>query len=157
MIWTKGAHQSAKFRTLDCSRKISPNLNFDRLLLLKVCKISTKTVQRSYVSWHWRVMQSLKKNQFVIPKLIRIWWILIRALKILKKLQFLHFDLSLWLVTCSLKNDMRNLENFHRSTWKSLWWDLLAKVEKELKIYKEVICHGNEERCKIWREKNFLV
>ena len=40
MIWTKGAHQSAKFQTFDCSRKISPNLYFDRLL--KVYKILAK-------------------------------------------------------------------------------------------------------------------
>ena len=32
MIWTKGAHQSAKFQTFHCSCKISPNLYFDRLL-----------------------------------------------------------------------------------------------------------------------------
>ena len=44
MIWTKGAHQSAKFQTFDCSRKISPNLYFDRLLLLKVYKILAKKV-----------------------------------------------------------------------------------------------------------------
>ena len=50
MIWTKGAHQSAKFQTFDCSREISPNLYFDRLLLLKVYKISAKKVQRIYVS-----------------------------------------------------------------------------------------------------------
>ena len=42
MIWTKGTHQSAKFQTIDCSREISPNLYFDRLLLLKGCKISAK-------------------------------------------------------------------------------------------------------------------
>ena len=38
MIWTKGAQQSAKFQTFDCSHKISPNVHFDRLLLLKVYK-----------------------------------------------------------------------------------------------------------------------
>ena len=38
MIWTKGAHQGAKFQTFDCSREISPNLDFDRLFLLKVYK-----------------------------------------------------------------------------------------------------------------------
>ena len=38
MIWTKGAHQGAKFQTLDCSLEISPNLYFDRLFLLKVYK-----------------------------------------------------------------------------------------------------------------------
>ena len=42
MIWTKGTHQSAKFQTFDCSREISTNLYFDRLLLLKVYKISAK-------------------------------------------------------------------------------------------------------------------
>ena len=40
MIWTKGAHQSAKLQTFDCSRKISPNLYFDRLL--KIYKILAK-------------------------------------------------------------------------------------------------------------------
>ena len=39
MIWTKGAHQSAKFQTFDCSYKISPNLYFDKFL--KVYKISS--------------------------------------------------------------------------------------------------------------------
>ena len=48
MILTKGAHQSAKFKTFHCSHEISPNLHFDRLLLLKVYKISV--VQWSYVS-----------------------------------------------------------------------------------------------------------
>ena len=36
-------------------------------------------------------------------------------------------------VTCSLKNDMKNLANFHQSTQKSQYWDfywvLLSKVE----------------------------
>ena len=36
-------------------------------------------------------------------------------------------------LTCSLKNDMRNLENFHQSTQKCQNWDfnrvLLSKVE----------------------------
>ena len=49
MIFTKGAHRSAKFQTFDCSGEISPNLYFDRLLLLKVYKISAKKVQRSYI------------------------------------------------------------------------------------------------------------
>ena len=40
MIFTKGAHHSAQ--TFDWSGGISPNLYFDRLLLLKVYKVSTK-------------------------------------------------------------------------------------------------------------------
>ena len=68
MIWTKGAHQRAKFQTFDCSRKISPNLYFDRLLLLKVYKILAKKVQRSYVSWPCRVMQSWRKTDVLFHK-----------------------------------------------------------------------------------------
>ena len=42
MIFTKGAHHSAKCQTFDCSVEISPNLYFDMLLLLKVYKASAK-------------------------------------------------------------------------------------------------------------------
>ena len=42
MIFTKEVHHSAKFQTFDCSGEISPNLYFDRLLLLKVYKVSAK-------------------------------------------------------------------------------------------------------------------
>ena len=42
MIFTKGTHHSAKFQTLDCSSETSPNLYFDRLLVLKVYKLSAK-------------------------------------------------------------------------------------------------------------------
>ena len=191
---------------LSPAQQVSPNFYFDRLLLLQAYKISDKKVQRSYVSWYWRVMQNLKKNQFVVSKMTRIWWILIWALKSLKNL---HFDWSLsckvhnvwpkkvlrsylswyWRVmqiwrktaafrfgkwheefgkfspeqtkiskcsslesteelclmalkigktfegklTCTSKNDMRNLERFHQRTCKSQNWDfdgiLLSKVE----------------------------
>ena len=40
----------------------------DRLLLLKVYNISAKKVQRHYVSWHWRVIENLRKNWFVVQK-----------------------------------------------------------------------------------------
>ena len=87
-----------KVQNFDCPREISPNLYFDRLLLVKVYRISAKKVQRSYVSWHWRVIQNLKKNQFVVSKMTRVWWILILALKSLKNL---HFD---WSLSCKVYN-----------------------------------------------------
>ena len=69
MIWTKGAHQSAKSQTFDCSHEISPNLFFDSLLLLKIYKISAETAQKSYVSWHWRVMHKIwRKTDFWFRK-----------------------------------------------------------------------------------------
>ena len=42
MICTKGSHRNAKFQTFDCSDEISPNLYFDRLLLVKAYKVSAK-------------------------------------------------------------------------------------------------------------------
>ena len=42
MIFTKGAHHNAKFQTFDCSGENSLNFYFDRLLLLKVYKDSSK-------------------------------------------------------------------------------------------------------------------
>ena len=42
MIFTKGSHHGAKFETFDYSGEISPNLYFDRLLLLKVYKVLAK-------------------------------------------------------------------------------------------------------------------
>ena len=64
------------------SRKFE-NLNFDGLLLSKPYNILDEKVQKSYVSWHWRVAQSLKKN--LVPKMTwGIWWILMRAVASLK-------------------------------------------------------------------------
>ena len=58
----------------------SENMYFDWIHLSKTCKYLDEKVQKSYVSWHWRVMQSLKKNWFLVPKMtLGIWWILMRA------------------------------------------------------------------------------
>ena len=45
-----------------------------------------------------RVVQNLKRNLFFVSKMIRIWWILIWALKSLKHL---HFD---WSLVCKVYN-----------------------------------------------------
>ena len=55
-------------------------------------------------------------------------------------------------LTCASKNDMRNLANFHQSTWKSQNWDfddILLLEMYEPKIYRGVMCHDNEVWCKI--------
>ena len=55
-------------------------------------------------------------------------------------------------LTCTFKNDMRNLANFHQSTFESvkietLMGSLYPKQDMyELKICRGVICHDNEER-----------
>ena len=48
----------------------------------KLIKIQMKKNQKSYVSWHCRVMQSLKKNQKLVPKLTwGIQWVFTQPLK----------------------------------------------------------------------------
>ena len=140
MIFTKGVRQSAKVQNLDCSVGISPNLYFDRLLLLKVYKISAKKVQKSYVSWYWRVMQNLKKKRFVVSKMTRIWWILIQMLK---RFQNVYFD---WFLLCKLYNlwptkversylswhwrAMQNLTKNWLAVWKMTWgiWKIFIRT-----------------------------
>ena len=142
MIFTKEAYQSAKFQTFDCSGEISPNLYFDRLLLLKVYKISAKKVQRSYVSWYWRMVKNLKKTDFLFQKwqefgefwskrynlhfdwsllykVYNVWPKNVQRIYISWHRSFKRFEEKL---TCGLENDMRNLANFHQNIWKCQNW-----------------------------------
>ena len=54
-------------------------------------------------------------------------------------------------LTCAFKNDMRNLANFHQSTFEILkiWTFIGSFYPKQkiydLKIYRGVMCHDNEE------------
>ena len=128
-------------------------------------------------------MQNLKKNWSVVSKMTRIWWILIRALKSLKKL---HFH---WFLLCKAfnvwpKKVQRSYLSWHWKVWRKtdllfgkwneeygkfspehlkvsklgLWWDPLIpsrrsmslKFTKELcimtlkndaKFEEELICH----------------
>ena len=54
-------------------------------------------------------------------------------------------------LTCAFKNDMRSLANFHQSMCESLkigtFIELLYPKQNmyELKIYRGVMCHNNEE------------
>ena len=130
MIWTKGAYQGAnlvKFYVISRKSKI---LHFDGLLLSKLCTVSAKKVQKSYLLWHWRVIQSLKKNSLFVWKMTwEIWRILTRPVKNLKIRtlvgyfcqKYVMFELKWyrrvvsWKKTYGFKNYVRNLVNFHTS------------------------------------------
>ena len=145
MIWTKGAQQSAKFQTFDCLRKISPNLYFDRLLLLKVYKILAEKVQRSYVSWPWRLMQNLKKNWSVVSKKNLVNF----DASNLESLKNLHFH---WFLLCKVFNVssteiQRSYLTWHRGViqnlkknwlvvWKMTWeiWQIFTRALESVKI-----------------------
>ena len=111
----------------------SENLHFDWIHLSKACKYLDEKVQKSYVSWHWRVMQSLKKNWLLVPKMTwGIWWILMGAVISLRIFtligyfgrKYVMFELKKcrgsvsWKMTYGFKNSISDLVNFHTSSWK---------------------------------------
>ena len=107
------------------SRK-SENLHFDGLLLSKAYKDLDEKVQKSYVSWHWRVMQSLKKNWLLVPKMTwGIWWILMGAVASLK--------------ICTL-----------------MCYFCQQHIKFQPKKYRRIISHDTEKRFKLWGKTDFL-
>ena len=111
----------------------SENLHFNVLLFLIASKVSAKKVQKGYLSWQWRVIQTLKKNSFFVWKMTwELRWILTRAVENLKICTFLwyfcqkyvmfelkqYWQAVFWKITYGFKNDIRNLVNFHTSSWK---------------------------------------
>ena len=63
----------------------SENLHFDVLLLSTAYKVSAKKVQKNYISWHWKEIQTLRKNWLFVWKLTwGIWWTLTQAAESLK-------------------------------------------------------------------------
>ena len=102
------------------SSQKSENLHFDWMLLSKAYKDLDEKVKKSSASWHWRVMQSLKKNWLLVPKMTwGIWWILMRAVASLK--------------ICTL-----------------MCYFCRKYIMFEPKKYRGVMCHNTEEWCKIW-------
>ena len=125
-------------------------------------------------------MQNLNKNQFVVSRMTRIWWILIQTLKSLIKL---YFDWSLsskvydvWpkkVQRSYLSWPWRVVQNLKKNwivIWKMTWgiWQIFIRTREsvkistfmesfcpkqkihELKIYRGVMCNDTEEWWKIW-------
>ena len=107
------------------STQKSEKFYFDALLLSKAYKLLNGKVQKSYLSWHWRAMQSLKKNWLLVLKMTWwICWILMQAVASLK--------------ICNL-----------------ICYFCRKYIMFEPKKYRGVICHNTEEWCKIWGETDF--
>ena len=84
VVWKKDLRNLPSFHqsTWKCQ-------NLDGILLSKVEKLWPQNLQRSYMSWQWRIMPNLKRNWPVISKLTwGIQRILTQALENLKKLLF---------------------------------------------------------------------
>ena len=102
----------------------SENFHFRVLLLLIAYKVSAKKLQKNYLSWHWKEIQTLKKNWLFVWKMIwRIWWTLTWAAKSLKICILMGYFCRKNVVF-ELKNkeelcrDVSNLVSFHTSSWK---------------------------------------
>ena len=89
-------------------------LCFSCLLVTKVYNVSATKVQRSYLSWRWRVMQILKKRCLAVWKIsLDIWQIFTRA----------HESVKIG----------------------TLMGSFCPKQKRyDLKIYRGVMCDGNE-------------
>ena len=111
----------------------SENLHFDVPLLSIAYKVSAEKLQKNYLSWHWKEIQTLKKNWLFIWKMTwGIWWTLTWAVESLKICtlmgyfcrKYVMFELKryrgvvLWKMTYGFKNDISNLVNLHTSSWK---------------------------------------
>ena len=76
--WINPDHE--KFGELWLEHRKVLKLYIDGLFLSKIYTASVCKFQRNYVLWHWRVLESLKKNWLLVPKMTwEIWLILIRA------------------------------------------------------------------------------
>ena len=147
-MYIKGQSCISKVYFLNQCRTIKyfflKKFHFNRFLLSKVYIDWAKKVQRSYLSWHWSVMQNLKTNWLVVEKMtwkfgkfspehskvskLELWW---DPFAQSRKCITLKFTEELCVMTmkndtkieeeltCRFKIDMRNFTNFDPSTRKS--------------------------------------
>ena len=117
------------------SRK-SENLHFDGIFLSIVYKVSAKKVQKSYLSWRWRVIQTLKKNLIFVWKMIwGIWWILTRTVESLKMCTLIGYFCWKYVMF-----ELKNTEELHREKWVmaskmtlGFWWIFTQVVESNVR------------------------
>ena len=92
----------------------SENLHFDVLLLSIAYKVSAEKVQKNYLSWRWKKIQTLKKNWLFVWKMTwGIWWTLTQSVECLKTWRVIVS----WKMIYGFKNDTNNWANFHTSSW----------------------------------------
>ena len=112
----------------------SENWHFDELFFSIAYKVSAKKVQ-NYLSWHWRLIEALKKNlTFCLKNYMKN---LVNFNASSGKSENLHFDGLLLLKVCNfgakkiqrscvVKNDLW----FQK--WQGIWWVFTQVVEKIL-------------------------
>ena len=124
--------------------KVSKICTLNGLLLSNAYNVWAKEVQRRFFSWHWRVIQNLKKNWLVVWKMtwgiwkispehskvskLGFWWGSFIQSRKCMGLKFTEESCVMTMkndakseeeLTCHFQIDMRNLTNFDPNTWKS--------------------------------------
>ena len=108
VLFPKGYEELVNF---NASNSKSENLHFIVLLLSITYEVSAKKVQMNDLSWHYRVIHTLKKNWFLFEKWneqfgeSNVW---------VKK----YGGIVQWKMTYDFKNDIKKLVNFHTSILK---------------------------------------
>ena len=134
------------WRILSRALKNLKHLHFNGLILTKVYNVSAKKIPRSYVWLHSRLIQSLKENWLVLPKIdmrnlanfhqstcLESLWL--GTLMASFCLELKMYELKIYRgvgvmtmkndpklekkLTCQFKTDMRSFTNFDASTWNS--------------------------------------
>ena len=150
------------------------SLHFHGLLWSKTYKVLDEKVQKSYVSWHWRVIPSLRKNWPLIPKKTwGIFWILMRAVaswkfalwcasfvEIILCLRQKNTDSYTTKQWCKVSGGTdlcfetwhEGFGKFRPNTWKSQYVDFNGSFWPnytmfQLKNYGGVMCHDTERWC----------
>ena len=100
------------------------NLHLDWSLLCEVYNVWPKKAQRSYISWHWSVIQNLKKNWLVVWKITSgIWQSFIRTLENLK--------IGIFMGSFCPKEKMHELQTYRGfiSNDTKEWWKIWRGID----------------------------
>ena len=114
------------------------NWNFDEILFTTVENVWPYNLQRSYVSWQWRMIQKLKRKWLVVLKLTwATWQNLTRALESLLNLCFnwllatkVYIVWATIYIVWVIFHDTQEICKFGRKTDLRFGGILLSKVEK---------------------------
>ena len=108
----------------------SESLHFDLLLFSIAYKVSSKKVQKNYLSWHWKKIQI-----FVWNMTWENWWTLTRAVESLKTCtlmgyfcrKYVMFEQKKW--NCVVKNDLYMISKMAYV----IWWIFTQVVENNIR------------------------
>ena len=131
MLWQWRMTQNLKMNWLVCSKltwgiwqiftwalENLKKLHYNGLLLTKVFNVWAKKVQRSYIWWHWILMQYLKENWLVLSKMTwGIWQIYVHRLK------------NINFIVESKKAELKQNKNSKQPNWPDAMWKLYFTFE----------------------------